>query len=338
MRWLTAFAGRALLLLVAVAAAGGCSKKMTIVQVPEFYTAELKTLAVVPFRNQSGWRNAGQIIADKLAAALMANGAYRVFNRNDLKALMDEKDLQIALGDDSAAAATAFKRLTQVQAILTGTVATYATTSNRQQKRDPVYAVNKQGRRYVQGYRSYVLTRNEANVSVTASLIRVSDGTTIHATPTPAWARAWAQGSPPKKDAHACCAEAGDDVVRQLLVQFAPVRREIKVNPDEALRTASELYDDEWTYTKSFKATDEKMYVVVALPPVCDRNRFRLTIVRKDQREDLASQDIVWSKANKGYGYLFNPQQIAAKGGSGEYEVKFYSGPKPIMRRLFKIE
>lgn len=326
-------------LAVCLSGLAGCSKKMTISQVPEFYTPELKTIAVVPFRNQSGWKAAGQIVSDKFAAALMANGAYRVFNRNDLRTVMDQQDLQIALGDDSAAAASTFKKLTEVQAILTGTVTTYATTSNRQQRRDPIYGMNRQGQSYIQGYRTYVHTRNEANVSVTASLIRVADGTTIHATPSPAWARVWAQGSPPKKDPYACAAEATDSVVYQLLTQFAPIRRQIEIDPDKALRTASELYDNKWTYTDRFKSTDEKMFVVAALPAACDRNRFRLAVVRKDQRKDLASQDIVWSKKYKGYGYVFSPKQIAqAGGGPGEYEVKFYCGPEPIMRRSFKID
>ncbi len=327
----------ALLVLAGLAAGAGCSTKIAIVQYPPFYTPEMKTIAVVPFRNQSTGKNAGAIVADKLAAALMANGAYKVFNRNDLKTLMDENDLKIALAEDASAAATTFRKHTSVQAILTGSVTTFSATSNKQQRRDPVYATNRQGRQYIQGYRTYVHTRNEANVSVTAALIRVSDGGTVYATPQPAWSRVASQGSPPRKDPFACCAEAADSVVRQLLVQFAPTRKVIEVNRDEALRTASELYDNKWTFVSNFRPQDEKMYVVLALPPSCDRNRFRLVIVRKGQRQELAAQDIVWSKKYKGFGYTFSPEQIAAKGGPGEYEVKFYSGPEPLIIRPFSI-
>ena len=35
--------------LLAAAIFGGCSKKMTILQVPEFYDPSLRTIAVVPF-------------------------------------------------------------------------------------------------------------------------------------------------------------------------------------------------------------------------------------------------------------------------------------------------
>lgn len=327
------------LLLATLAAAGGCSKKIWITQIPEFYTPELKTIAVVPFRNQSTGKNAGQVLADKLATALMANGTYRVFNRNDLRALMDENDLRIAFGGDTSAATTKFRQATNVQAILTGTVTTYSATSNRQQKQEPVYAYDRNGRQYVAGYRRFVHTRNEANVSATAALIRVSNGTTIHATPSAAWARAWSEGSPPKKDAYACAADATDMVVGQLVEQFAPIRKQIKVDITKALRTATELYDNEWAFSKRFKTTDDRMYVVVALPASCDRNRFRLAIVRKGERKDLASQDITWTKKYSEFGYAFNPKQIAAAGGgAGEYEVKFYSGAEPVLRYTFRIE
>lgn len=315
----------------------GCSKKLRIVQMPSFYTPDLKTIAIAPFRNQTRWKGAGEIISDRVAAQLMANGTYRVFNRNDLKTLMDESDLQIALGTDSTAATEKLKQLTQVQAILIGTVGTYAATTNSQPRRDPIYSTNRNGTTFISGYRSYVWTRNEANVSVTASLIRVSDGTTIYATPQPAWSRVWAEGSPAKKDPNACLAEAANSVGNQLVATFAPIQREIKINPAKALRTATELYDNKWTYRNSFRSTDEKMYVVLALPASCDRNRFRLVIVRKNQREELASQDVTWDKKHAGFGYLFSPKALFQKGGPGDYEVKFYSGAEPVMRSTFRI-
>ncbi len=325
-------------LAMAGAILGGCDKKLVITQVPTFYTPDLKVIAIAPFRNQTQWRGASDIIADQVAAGLMANGSYKVFNRNDLKTVLDESDLNIALGADSVAAAGQLKKLTQVQAILVGTVTTYAATSNSQQKQDPVYSYDRKGNAYVSGYRTYVHTRNEANVTVTATLIRVSDGSTIYATPEPAFARVWAEGSPPSKDTNACASEAAGTVAANLVSTFAPTRREIKVDENKALRIASELYDNKWTYQDTFQQTDEKMFVVVALPSSCDRNRFRVTIIRKGERQDLVTQDIQWDKKHGGFGYLFSPKDIAAKGGgAGEYEVKFYSGPEPIMRRAFRI-
>jgi len=325
-------------LAMAGAILGGCDKKLVITQVPTFYTPDLKVIAVAGFRNQTQWRGANEIIADQVAAGLMANGAYKVFNRNDLKTVMDESDLNIALGADSVAAAGKLKKLTEVQAILVGTVTTYAATTNTQPKQVAQYATDRKGRVYISHYITEMHTRNEANVTVTATLIRVSDGSTIYATPEPAWARVAAEGSPPKKDSQACASEAASLVAANLVSTFAPTRREIKVDENKALRTASELYDNKWTYQDTFQQTDEKMFVVVALPSSCDRNRFRVTIIRKGERQDLASLDIQWDKKHGGFGYLFSPKDIATKGGgAGEYEVKFYSGPEPIMRRAFRI-
>lgn len=315
----------------------GCSQKLRIQQIPDFYTPDLKSIAVAPFRNQTGWQGAGEAIADKLANELMANGSYQVCNRNDLKTLLNEQDLQLALGG-SAAGKNSLRKLTNVQAILVGTVTTYAATSNNQPRTDPIYAYDRNGNQYVSGYRQYVWTRNEANVHVTAALIRVSDGATIYATPSALSARSWAEGSPPTKDRHACAGEAADLVVDQLVETFAPVYKTIEVNPKEAFRTASDLYDNKWTYADTFGRNDKKMFVVLSLPPSCDRNHFRITIIKKDQRTDLAVQDVVWSKKHAGFGYAFNPQELYSKGGEGDYEAKFYSGPEPVLRCAFRIK
>ncbi len=333
--------GRVLLLiLIASAALAGCSEKIVITQYPAFYTPDLKTIAVVPFRNGSGWRNAENVVSDRVAAALMANQAYKVYNRNDLSALMDESDLRLASAGDPAAAAKAFQNQTQVQAILVGTVTNYSATSNSQRKRDPIYAYNKNtGQSYIAGYRTYTHTRNESTVAATAALIRVADGSTIHATSSPASATYYAEGSPPKLDRFGCANRATESVVRQIVEQFAPVRKQIEVKPSEALRTATELYDNEWTWSDTFSRESDQMYVVLKLPACCDRNRFRLTIVRKDQRRDLAEKEIVWDAQYEGFGYTFNPSEIAAAGGGpGQYQVKFYSGPEPVMRHDFRIE
>ncbi|MBL7133191.1 MAG: hypothetical protein ISS78_03755 [Phycisphaerae bacterium] len=322
-------------------APAGCTKEIWIVQYPEFYQeGEIKSVAVMPFRCPAAPRSTGGIIiADGLAAALMNNGTYqRVYNRSDLRALLAEHDLKDLFSDNPVSAAKALKKVTNAQAMITGSVTAYSATSRDERRKEPQYEYDDDGKRRLVGYRRYVHTRNEANVAVTASLIRVSDGTSIYALPAPATGRAWAQGSPPRYDASACLSSAVNQVVLKLLVRFAVVRRKIKVDPNKALRTASELYDNKWIWKDTFKADEENMFVVVKLPPSCDRNKFRMVVVRKNTRKDLTGLDIVWTKKHSSYGYLFSPKAIAeAGGGPGEFTIKFYSGPEPAITRNFRI-
>jgi len=325
-------------LLIAAAAGGGCTKKIWITQIPPFYDRSIQAIAVTPFRNQTGVRGAGNIISDRLAAMLMANGTYKVYNRNDLRTLTDERDLQTALGANPQKLDAMFARLGDVQAILTGVVSTYSATTHNDRRTEPIQKYNKYTKTwYAAGYRSYVWTRNEANVAATAALLR-RDGTTIYATPVPAQAQRAVDGSPPKYDPYALLTSATTDVGRQLLEQFAIIRKQIKINPDKALRTASELFEGKWTCSNRFDRTAEKMFVVLALPSSCDRNRFEIKINRKDRREYIVKREIIWNGDKRSLGYPFNPKQIAETGGGpGIYTVKFFSGAEPVFARDFHI-
>ena len=323
----------------------GCGeKKIVITNFPSFYNSSLKTIAVVPFRNASGVRSAGNVISDSVAAQLAANGTYKVYNRNDLPVLQNERDLRTELGLDNAAIAAKLRAVGNVQAVLVGTVTNYSATTQRdpQFRQTPVYAYNPNTRQmYVSGYRkeSYVLTKNEGNVTVTAVLIRVSDGSPIYATPVPISDRRWATGSPPTADMYACRSAAVSNVVGALVRIFGVTRQVITVNEDKDFRTASSLYDNKWDFTDRFRTTDTNGYIVVKLPASCDRNRFKVTIVRKDTRADLFTQDIVWTKKFGSFGYAFNPSDVVRKsGGPGEFEAKFYSGPTPVLRHRFRID
>ncbi|RPI60904.1 MAG: hypothetical protein EHM48_06495, partial [Planctomycetaceae bacterium] len=68
-----------LLLLAATALVGGCSRKITITQYPEFWTEDLRTIAVVPFRCTEGNRQAGDAVSEQFARAMAYNRTYSVF-------------------------------------------------------------------------------------------------------------------------------------------------------------------------------------------------------------------------------------------------------------------
>lgn len=98
---------RAGLVLVAAgfALAAGCTKQIRITQYPEFYTPDLKTVAVVPFRATVANRAAGDAVAEQFARSLAGTKTYQVYSRYDLKTILDEQDMQLALGDDPNKAA-----------------------------------------------------------------------------------------------------------------------------------------------------------------------------------------------------------------------------------------
>ena len=329
-------------LFLAFAAAGmtgGCSQKITITQYPAFWTEDLKTIAVVPFRCTAANRQAGDAIAEQAARALAGNGTYHVFSRYDLKTIMDEKDLAAAMSGDAAASAKAFSKTNKVQGILTGTVTTYSATTRDEPKRDPIYAYDKRGNQYISGYKDWVQTTNQATVVVTAALIR-PDGTTIHATINPAQGTMTCTSSewaPPQMDPQTCLAAATQGAVARLVEEFAVTRQTITVSND-AFRTASDYYDGKFTFTDSFKVSDPKMLVVVELPACCDRNQFRITVVKGEERKDLVEVKLAWQRAWKSQSFEMSPKEIADKGGGpGTYTVKFYSGPEPIFKKTVYI-
>lgn len=335
------------LLLLPACLCGCGEKEIVITHYPSFYREDLKTIAVVPFRNATPMQRVGNILSDALAAQLAANGTYRIYNRNDLKILRDEQDLRTEQGLSNEQIAERFRNLADVDAILVGTVNTYAATRHDDPRTEqtPIWQYNPYTRQmYIAGYqtRQYVFTRNEGNVSVTAALIRVPDGGTIYATPSPVTGNFWAQGSPPPYDAYACLNQAVNQAVQGLVQTFAVTRSKIKVKEREHFRTAAELYDNKWTWKDTFKASDSQAYIVATLPKVCDRNRFRITILRRKTRKDIFAEDIVWQAVPTteytARGYAFSPQTLFAEGGPGEYEAKFYSGPEPVMRHTFRID
>ena len=321
---------------------GGCEKEIAIWQYPIFWEpGEIESIAVVPFRNTSIQDpEAGNTIADRLAVALAANGTYpKVYNRGDLQALLTEEDLRMLAGGEGNSAAI-LKRATGVQAIITGTVSQFDASTQSHQRQDPQYAWDQYGNPYFVGNSIRMFTRNDAIVTVTATMLSTKTGQTIHATQTAQW-HMWAEGSPPEMSMDACLAVAVNVVTSQLLAEFAIVGRVIKVKPEEVFRiTTGELYDGKWEDKNSFTTADETMTVVINMPAVADRSQFRMTVIRANTKKDLFELDFQWSRDAPvtGQVYIFNPSAIAAAGGGpGEYVLKFYAGVEPIMENRFYI-
>jgi hypothetical protein len=332
---------------LAVCLVSGCTKKMPIYSIPPWYSEDIESVAVQEFRNATG-NPAARGLSTQLASSLMANGTYRVMNRADLKALMDERDLRAALGEgDPAASAAALRKIGTVDAILAGTVTGYRVDTDRQRVTKPNMVWDPDQEKMVQrGYNSYVRVEHNAVVEVSASLIRVSDGQPLGATQGAVVGQDRSlgdEGQAPPRSAGQSLAVARNEAVGKLVESFAIVKKEIKVKPDDVMKISTGRPAGEWIEKDTFTPADDVMFVVIDLPMVCDRNSFRFEIAKGKEAPALIGQKFQWTKADCGIGgkpFRFQPSEIARKGGTGEYVIRFYSGikPEPIFDKKFKIE
>ncbi len=325
--------------LVALALAAGCGKTITVSRYPAFYTSDLRALLVAPFDNHTGRPEAGQVLASKVTADLIANGTYHIYTAADLPDLLGG---QVHGGGADLAGRLRSGR--RVQAILTGTVTEYAATQSSQWRERPVYRRDKDGDRVIDHYIEYHHLHNEARVAATARLIRVSDGSVLHSTPPGAASETVTSesdedGDPPDRDLHACLAAATDAVAAELTADLAVVETEVRI-PDDALKVASARMGTEWQQAERFDPADPRMLVVVDLPVECDRNRFLLTVSRKDAAAPTASAEFVWERRWSGAGkaFEFSPVELAARSGTGEYTVRLTSGGQEAGEADFRIE
>jgi len=256
-----------------------------------------------------------------------------------MQALMTEQDLaQLAGGQGDTA--SLLGRLTNVQAIITGTVTSFEATSQSETRREPTYFTDQHGNVRQGRDKVFTYTTNDAIVSAAAQLLSQQTGKTIHAMLGPAESHIHKEGAPPNMSMDVCMAVALDNVIYQLVEQFAIIQKTIKVKPkDTFFSSTGECYDAEWTRQDNFTTADEKMVMVVAMPAEADRNPFRIAIIRKDTKTDLAETSLVWSRGNPFFGVAFEfcPRELATAGGAGDYVAKLYVGPTPVLEHNFRI-
>jgi len=334
----------AVLVLLAAAMLGGCTKGIPIVQYPVFWDRAPKTVAVTPFANRTNIRHVGMQVSNDLATVLTANGTYKVYDRSLLKAYLDEQDLQRAFSSDQDVAASTMVKIGKVQAILAGSVTTCHWPRTRREVKTTVQQfVRPNGTKYTRPVRYYYYT-NEAALTVNAVLLRITPNgpQVIHSCQANGYQKS--QGTTPRFSRQACMSIARRQVVYQLLDHFAVVRKVIKVKPKEVFFTATgPPYDGEWPKEKKFSASaGPNILLVMQLPPNCDRQRFRVAVTRKDGRQDLAAYDVTWTRQMSAdtKQFVLNPGELAAKGGGpGDYTIKLYTGlPKPVIVHKIKIE
>ena len=353
---------RGVLLVGLIAVAGGCTEEMWVDQYPAFYDPNLRTVAVAGFAGRTRDPHAGRTVTDDLTRALRANGTYEVLSPTAWRSKLAKAKLPAPDENDVPAIIDALRQVGEVQAVLTGEVGMFRASGashTHVDRYDPpgwgyyggyggYGGYGRHGRYRRPYYRPYYPPPiyyvwhemyNEGRVSAGATMFRVADGSEIHSTPAAAEAVVVSQGSPADLTPAGCLAQASRDVARQLVEEFAVVPRQIKVKPKDVLKIAAGRDGQRWTYTDDLPADLDEAFVVVALPTICDRNTFRLVIATTDKEKlALAEMELTWSREDTESGYPFSPRRLAAEGGAGKYEVRFYRRNKHIMSRQFKIE
>jgi hypothetical protein len=345
--------------LVPALAVAGCNEvKLEVQRYPVFYDPAIRTVAVLPFDNQTLHPMAGAFLADRLAEQLKANGTYIVISPKELASRMSAGPTTMPAKPTVEQAAEAMRKLGGVDAFITGTVRQFGADRGTYTEvyDDPWYHGGYYGgyyggsRRhwgrgghgyygdyyggYYPVYRQY--SYSQAYVSALATMCRVSDAGVIYSTPSPAAARLTSGGGI-TLPVDEVLSDAAETVSHDIVATFAIVPRQVKVKKDHVLRPAIRI-DGRVKYTTDFKPGDDGLYVEVSLPPEADRNEFRLAVARKNQ-PPIAEQKFTWNRADSTREFFFALPQIAeAGGGKGDYELRLYGGDKAEIERGIKIK
>ena len=322
--------------------AAGCAQ-LPVYRIPGFLTTrEVHSLAVEPFNTTTPRADvAGYVLADRLAAALAVNGTYdRVYSHSDLNTLTGGR-----LGSD----------FTGIEAVLTGTITQYVARSDREVRWVPVEknsfhhgAVNDHPhgpRRFkpnaAHATRRVVFIHNKAVMSVTATLLAAETGEIIHATTVPVRASSISEGAPPEWSLDQCLDIVMDQIISQLVAEFAVTSTKMTIDPGKALIVSNGDFDEgEWREQDEFTPDDQEMVVVVTLPDEAHLNAFDIIVRRKGSHEALVGEAITWDAAltHSGQVLTFDLADIAARGGGlGKYQVVFFAGDEVVMKQDFKI-
>lgn len=364
-----------LIICTAIIWLGGCSKSFTAREYPSFYEPNMRTVAVLPFQNETNIRGTGMLAAEHLAAALSANGTYRIIPPRRLQLLLAKAKLPNLSATDTAQNMETLRQLGGVQAFITGRVLRdsemtspyspglyspleYVPTGRVHT--ELVEADDDEGddseggfggdfgddwdyyppNWYSGGFPYYYYPEYNtfARVSLEASMIQVSDGAVLFTTPVPV------QGSADLASSRrilptSATLDAMHQAMVKLVKELAVVPVEVKVNPQSDLRTATGQEDGRWTFRNKFNRDQEKVYVVVNLPQTVGHDSFRLTVAPKGRPDQaVVTKDFHWPANRHTDAIPISPQAIAERSGAGTYTVHLYAMGEPVMRHSFTIK
>lgn len=331
---------RALAAGMVLAALKGCGpEKITVVKQPMFEVTTIRKVAVLSFADAQGMQGSGEIVSDMLAACLVQNKQWEIFNRQQLSQILQEQNLGMTDRFDPATAARIGK-LAVVDTVLIGRVNQYVVQTRSETKYNsvPIWRTNANGILYIAGYNNvpYQFTRSDSTVSATINLVNVETGKVI-------WSDTqshsyWAQGSPPAVGPPQVLENAAHAAVNALFLNLVPHRIEVKV-PDQSIFTCKDLVGGSWMdRTDRFTDADPKMYVVLALNRDFHKTVVVVRINKKDQPAVLKQFEHPWDAEKYGsFGFTLSPKELLDQGGPGTYEARYFVSGTEIRKVEFSI-
>ncbi len=185
---------------------------------------------------------------------------------------------------------------------------------------------------YYPYYDEYI---TQADISVSASLVSVPEGSILYSVDTEATSSVSGFSPPPSSQA---VHEALYKLTKRLVSDFAVVPVQIKIYPNRDFKLADGMQNGQWHYTNTFGKTEKSMFVVLCLPSSAAHNIFKLTITPANSPSSvLVEQSVEWGGLYC-RGIEFSPAAIARKNGPGNYSAHFYSHGRLVMSKNFKIK
>jgi len=332
---------------------GGCKATFTVEHYPEFYDPKLESVAVANFANESTHARAGELVASRLAAALKANGTYKtVVGPLELASRLAAAGAALPPRATRADLLAALRKLGGIQAVLTGTVRTFAAERATYVEADEFYepwyggyygygrgwgrhhwGYGGWGWRYPL-YRSYSYVR--AVASADAELTAVKDGEILYAPPGPVTARleAGANAGPLADEALGAAASL---LAARLVETFAVAPMALRVDRGKLLRTARPVGQSSLDFTNDFREEEKTLLVVVSLPPEAALNEFRIVVAARGSKEPLASETFLWPRQERRHVLSLSPAALLAQSTKGKFDARLYRGDKEIAKRSFDI-
>ena len=324
-------------------AISGCGAKFMVSKYPDFYKSSIKSLAVLPFMNETSHKGAGIAVATHVSAAFAANGTYKVTDPAKLDNILKNNNLPEISQDDNNAAAEELAKLGTYQAYLQGRVLSdsFINTVIGYYDNDDIFYDDSPYWNSPYWYPSYwyypyyYVEKGYAYVSADVSIISIPDGSVLDTVNV----KASVDESDSPELKRYTMQIALNKLADKIVNAFAIVPVEINVQPDKAMKTANAMGPGEWKYTKTFSQDQKSMFVVICLPESAAMNQFEIAITPRGKPSNKISSIVyTWEKGRYCQNVEFSPSQIARKNGPGNYSVQFISRGQIIFSRNFKIK